>query len=618
MARHGERSRSLRGTRWLALLLAAMTAVTSAWAAEVPPTPEDLARRADESRRAAHEWARRHGYPIAVEVPDDAMGRTVSLVGFRDGRPVYRTLLSAEAAITTATNMVHGEPYNLDGAGFRIGVWDGGGARETHVEIAGRAFTMDGSPDNSHATFVTGIIASTGLNVDAKGMAPGVIAEVYYFDDDEAEMLDGGAAYAGQPAKYAVSNHSYGDVAGWTPLSLSGNSGRHFVGIWDDTPPPESDLFGQYDAKSAAWDAICHLRPYFLPVKAIGNDRNETAPASGATFYRLSWDGTDWVWVSEVYDSSIHPPGDGLANLGYDTAPTFSTAKNVLTVGAVTKGVNGGLRDVSLVGMSNFSSWGPADDGRIKPDLVAAGVNVKSILFTSDTAYSGGSGSSGTSFSSPNVAGSAILLQEYHSELIPGDWMRASTLKALILHTADDLADGSATPGPDYSTGWGLMNTQAAADLIKAHADNPQDRHLVEDVLDTATPARTIALEWDGAIPIRATLCWTDPPGPAQSGIDNRTPVLVNDLDLRIVGPDSMVHFPFVLDVESPALAAARGDNTVDNVEQVLIDVPAPGTYTVQVSHKDVLSGGAQVYSLVLSGLTSGATSVGDWSTLDR
>ena len=93
--------------------------------------------------------------------------------------------------------------------------------------------------------------------------------------------------------------------------------------------------------------------------------------------------------------------------------------------------------------MSFFSSWGPTDDGRIKPDVVANGEAVYSTLGSGDVAY-GAIG--GTSMSTPSACGSAALLIEQFGRLFPGQAMRASTLKSLLILTATDRGQ----VGPDY------------------------------------------------------------------------------------------------------------------------------------------------------------------------
>jgi hypothetical protein len=178
--------------------------------------------------------------------------------------------------------------------------------------------------------------------------------------------------------------------------------------------------------------------------------------------------------------------------------------------------------------------------------------------------------------------------------------MRASTIKGLIIHTADDLGNS----GPDYKFGWGLMNAEAAAKQIRLHYYFPAAKKIVESVLNAVNTMETYTIVCNGNIPIKATLCWTDPPASAAIGLDNPSPRLINDLDLRIIEPNgSATYYPFVLNPRRPSDAATTGDNILDNVEQVLITSPrCPGTYTVQVSHKGTLTNNQQYYSLIISG----------------
>jgi hypothetical protein len=122
---------------------------------------------------------------------------------------------------------------------------------------------------------------------------------------------------------------------------------------------------------------------------------------------------------------------------------------------------------------------------------------------------------------------------------------------------------------------------------------------------------QTIEQEWisDGGGPMKATICWTDLPGtPVPLSLDPPNRMLVNDLDLRIIGPDAAVYEPWILDPANPADAATTGNNDRDNVEVVLLD-PAPGgRYTIQISHAGTLSGGSQDFALILS-VGSGAPS---------
>ena len=109
--------------------------------------------------------------------------------------------------------------------------------------------------------------------------------------------------------------------------------------------------------------------------------------------------------------------------------------------------------------------------------------------------------------------------------------------------------------------------------------------------------------------PIRATLAWTDPAGSAQTMTDSRTPNLVQNLDLKIIAPNGSTNLPYVMPFvgawtqASMSLPAIRGKNNVDNVEQVYLESPMAGTYTVSVVLDGTLSRGvSQTYSLIITG----------------
>jgi subtilisin family serine protease len=105
-----------------------------------------------------------------------------------------------------------------------------------------------------------------------------------------------------------------------------------------------------------------------------------------------------------------------------------------LTVGAVNPLPFGpaNSQDIAIV---SFSSWGPTNDGRVKPDIVADGVDVLSCGSSGPASYIT---LSGTSMAAPNVTGSLYLLQEYYAQKNGGNFMRAATLKGLACHTAFD------------------------------------------------------------------------------------------------------------------------------------------------------------------------------------
>jgi hypothetical protein len=139
---------------------------------------------------------------------------------------------------------------------------------------------------------------------------------------------------------------------------------------------------------------------------------------------------------------------------------------------------------------------------------------------------------------------------------------------------------------------------EAAAQAI---LDNGTKAKIAENVLSQGDQ-QFLEVTASGTAPLKGTICWTDPEAVAISsvnGLNNKTPRLINDLDLRAMQNQESAN-PWVLDPANPAAAATRGDNIRDNVEQVLISNPVAGAvYRFKVSHKGLLKRGPQAYSIV-------------------
>ncbi len=452
--------------------------------------------------------------------------------------------------------------------------------RSTHREFGSRVTLEDIAAVHYHSTHVGGTIGAEGIDANAQGMAPAALIRSFDWNADISEMAATAMITGDEENRIQISNHSYGLQAGW--------EGNEWYGTWDTRE--ESDAFGLYDAYAAAWDTVCYESPYYLPFKSAGNDRSDNAPAAGNNFSYFE----NGQWKTKTYDPVTDPPADGWDQGGYDTLPYIANAKNVMIVGAVADAAVGGARDISRASITSFSGWGPTDDGRIKPDIVANGSGLWSTYSSHDSSYAS---LSGTSMSSPNAAGSATLLLQMYSDLF-GSPMRASTLKALILHTADDIGRN----GPDFVFGWGLMNTQAAADQLLAHSRQPTAQRIIEGVVTQGQPEKVYLFNGGPSNVISATLCWTDPPNTARNVLDDRTPVLVHDLDLRIIAPDGTTNLPYVLSVTNPSAAAVTGDNIRDNVEQVNIEIGTTGIWQMVVSAKQASLIDEQTFSVILSG----------------
>ena len=481
------------------------------------------------------------GIPVRV----DGVGNKVSILhDIRGEEPLYRTTQNRDAAISSGANLLYPAPYNLGGAGVKVGVWDAGRVRNTHQEFnTNRVVNRNATaPLDDHATHVAGTVGASGFTASAKGMAPSVAIDSWDWSSDYAEMTSSGAAtVSGDTTKIPLSNHSYGYDAGTAEM-------------------------GVYNDESVETDQLAVAMPYYLICWAAGNEQDLLTAKGG--FQSITYNGL---------------------------------SKNILTVGAINDAISGGVRSPSAGTMSDFSSWGPSDDGRIKPDVVANGTTVNSPIDTSNTAYAS---YSGTSMAAPSATGSAALLAQLYAREFAGQRMRSSMLKGLLTHTADDLGNA----GPDYKFGWGLINVKAAADVIMAHKASLAAPKMIEDTLTAAVSSRTHTFQWDGVSPIRVTLCWTDPVGTAQAD-NSRNPNLRHNLDLTVTTPGSTLLRPYVMPFvgnwSDAAMnsVATTGKNNVDNVEQVYVSAPnQAGTYTVTVSRDGALTTSSQVYSLIVTG----------------
>ena len=537
--------------------------------------------------RIVFSLARQKGWPLTLR---NKKGSLAYLRGVSDkGLPVYITTTdNIISAATIRTNQLWAggsTGLNLSGSSTamagKIGVWDEGLVRPGHVELAGRVVQIDdASTLSDHSTHVAGTMIAAGVNPLAKGMSYGAQKLLAYdFNNDISEMM------AAAP-DLLVSNHSYATIAGWY---FDGDQSRwEFFGDPGDTVDIR---FGQYDAETQLWDSIAYNAPGYLIVKAAGNNRGETGPAVGSTYYRMDNNGN--------FVNAGARPANLSSNAGYAIIATYGCAKNILTVGAAGP-IPGGYTRPSDVVLTDFSSWGPTGDGRIKPDVVADGLNVLSSVSSADNAYEL---LSGTSMASPASAGSSFLLQEEYSRLHGGVFMRAATLKGLLIHTADEAGP---SPGPDYQYGWGLINMQKAVSVITSNNSDQllQENQLVQGTHDTDN----IPVIASGKNVLTATISWTDPPGTpaAVTGANFRdvSPKLVNDLDMRITDNSTgTIYKPWILNPGNRPAAATTGDNILDNVEKIEVDSLIPGrAYTITVNHKAMLARGSQAYTLLVSG----------------
>lgn len=232
-------------------------------------------------------------------------------------------------------------------------------------------------------------------------------------------------------------------------------------------------------------------------------------------------------------------------------------AKNILVVGATD----------SINRIEILSSKGPAHDGRIKPELVAFGQE-------------------GSSGASAMGSGAALLVQHAYSRL-QGSLPSSSLVKAALINGADE----AGVPHPDYASGYGSLNAYRAIEAIL------QSRFYQSSV--TQDEVRSLPLNIPSGISrLKLTIVWTDPAAAPNAG-----KALVNDLDLVVRHTSSgQTWLPWGLSSashkDSLQLPARRQRDSVNNVEQVSIDAPAAGNYTVEVKGTK-LGTAAQSFSLV-------------------
>ena len=279
--------------------------------------------------------------------------------------------------------------------------------------------------------------------------------------------------------------------------------------------------------------------------------------------YTLVSRNTDLNLNNFPFHLHVHSAGNAqssCANGWYTITGTGKSAKNNIVVAALT----------STDGMTSFSSFGPVQDGRVKPDISAFGNSV----FSTSTPLNSYATLSGTSMSTPGVAGTVALLVQRYKQLNSNNLPPSTLIKNASLNTAMDLGN----PGPDYRFGYGRINALGAVRVLETPT------YLLSSIANGATNNSTVTVP-AGTARLRVMLTWNDPAGAA-----NANPALVNNLDLQVINGASTT-LPWILDKNNPGNNATQGVDNVSNVEQVTIENPAAGTYTIRVIGTNIPSG---------------------------
>ena len=326
---------------------------------------------------------------------------------------------------------------------------------------------------------------------------------------------------------------------------------------------------------SAFFDAVLQLKEDFY----TGFNANLTNNSYAAIVNDCSYAGT-YDNLSQYLDSmafntdrqlDVFSAGnDGKLVCGtypsgyYNICGGYQTAKNILTVGSCSR---------NLI-LASSSSRGPLRDGRIKPEITAPGDNIYCPIKDNSYMFA-----SGTSLSCPQTTGTLALLTERYKQLNAGQNPKSNLLKAIAINGASDLGN----PGPDFWYGFGLLDAIRSLGII-------ENNRFMTDSMSSGAAPKTMTINVPANVAqLKVLLYYHDP---AASAIASKQ--LVNDLNLSVSEPSGgLTHHPLILDPSSTGVGqyAKEGIDHLNNVEQVIINNPSAGIYTVAVSDGGIPKG---------------------------
>jgi hypothetical protein len=439
--------------------------------------------------------------------------------------------------VTDVQGMAGGVVTGLTGAGIRVGLYDEGidTQNKDFYTVAGITRRIDGGQTGVtwHGNAVGGIIAGNGIQssvTDNWNKANGGGGYQWQGIAPLAELIDAKPIYGSfTPDGPTLRKHIVTDG-----LDLSNHS------YWLMTD-------GLYDEKNRLHDNLIR-----------GDDAGDGLPIPA----RLH----------------VHSAG----NFGVD--PEFGNQRGYFSLGSQ-------LKNALVVGnywfdggrVNRKSSLGPTYDGRIKPDVVAPGSYVMAPGYCTNTDnpgyYETGTSTtlkhpcdnkppgktfprrnfyfqnSGGSVATAVVSGAiALVLQEFVNQGEDLDLRPPlpSTLRAIAIHSASDRNNSpeynteeglpvKTFPGPDFATGFGLIDAAAAVYVVRSHA-------IKEDVIDATCVTKTYSMFVPAGVDsIKVTLAWDDPASEAVLGGASDQPLLLNDLDLVLIDPAGNKHYPWLL-----------------------------------------------------------------------
>lgn len=446
----------------------------------------------------------------------------------------YVTPLSQRATVNADSTQisnadqatVSGSPYNLDGDGQVTAVWDAGTARETHEQYQGLGGVN--APTNWPGSSRVHNVNNVSTHYHAAHVTGTIVAD----------GTNNGQAHGYAPKAVCL-------VHLWNNVDAERREAWHaFHHVVDNhsytSANGTSDDWGQYTDEVQTWDAT--NRDLLLnQAQASGNFAQGLGNLSGI-----------------AHDK---PFGNSSPT---QSVPSFNAHRNGYIIG--------NCRDNEDINSS--SSQGPGHDGRLLPQFTANGTGLTSTLDGSDDDYAS---FTGTSMAGPSAAGSIALLSQLWRREHNDQYLTPDVGRAILAQTARDKYN----TGPDYRFGFGIVDCQAAADLILADKAGGGGRIVRGSIRDGEVVEYEFSVS--GSDPIHIVLSWLDVWASVGAAIS-----LVNDLDIELEDPSGGIHYPYagvtsVSDGDHTHTFTTSGPNQRDNIELVHVDSPAPGTWILRV-----------------------------------
>ncbi len=379
----------------------------------------------------------------------------------------------------------------------------------------------------------------------------------------------------GRLTQFATSNNgTHGDMtsgiffgAGNREPKVRGHASGAYCYYWD---------IGTY---THIVDAVAHWNTYGVILTSTSYSQGQ-----GGVYTTDSKFIDDQIFGNRQLEHVFSAGNAGSADHGYGAGPGwgnitggYKASKSVITCGDMN---NNGV-------LESTSSRGPADDGRIKPDICANGYGQLSTDENNSTQIG-----SGTSAAAPSIAGTTTQLYHAYKSLHGGQNPESALIKACILNTGNEVGNA----GPDYKHGWGQINALRAVRLLE------QNQYRLDSVTQGQTRTQTISVP-SGVQELRVMVYWAD-----RGGNPAAAKALVNDLNIQVTA--GSVYNPWDLDPTPNATnlntPAVRGIDDLNNMEQVTIANPPAGNATLTINGFAVPQGPQRfwvVYEFVVPGV---------------